>query len=917
MKCKVSCWEKVFGVFLCAFAAVCLFSSSAFAAAPGTLDVSLTYAGVTSAGTGVNNGDPVNSGFAALLEDNMQVDVAGQALTPILGGVVSFSYPFDPAKSYTVSVQEAKTEPYYEAKNISVSASTISAAISTGASIADTVNWVQWSKPITIILEDPNGFPAPAGTKVTLTGTDADPINPTYQVFSVTKKTNADGEVRFLDFSFDPSDPSMTNIAANQVFATATYADPATGAETSITQFFPLTNTNVLSMVWPNATVSGTVRGIAGQAVANQPVSVYYDLPAPATMNSNGSFTGPALFTFENKYSQQIKNPYYDPNYPFPDVPEYISADFDVGKLHLNCRVYSTTTDENGKYTLALPQMEQADLCLDDTSLPPEYYENGSYALGYYSPGTLNSDSMEQNRLLNMQYFFSASDFCPFLGYNLQSSVHQFRGLRCLESVQTSVVPYGNLSGYDLVLGTYPYTLKGEVFAGDTLYKGKITFTLSSRAPSSVNNLHSGELVTSLSYDITDGKIEKTDAKLTPGTYKVTISVTPEALSNHIADYSFYTKEITAADIADDRIVDLGTMTFLPIEFTTVSGPGKPLDVPVPPTTPAGPGYGYVQARLDGMIEPSYGNEARSVTLHYQGFHTNAAVNKVTNAQLVLHIPAGLDVVSAGGMTVTQNSSTGGADLSQTIPTLPTGAVHDITIVVKKTASATSNYYAITCDATDNDVNGTTSLQSITALQFDRVTLSTPRLVEEGTSFTAFGDITGGGETGVDLIRDHDAQVFATGAKKGRYYYITVPGQKAKSDAYRFYAQIDRNGTLERSPSVSVLVGNGLPVVEDMSIVCNGMTFPKNPKFNMVYFTGFTDPSSLKGPSFEVHFKLKNNGANLPCSVRFNGKDYPATLTNGEYVATISGYYAYGDFDLSVVIDSTYESQIGRVLLLF
>lgn len=883
------------GAIMALLCALLVLPASA-AADTGTLTVNLTWSGINGSTSGPANGDPVDGGYAALLEDGAQVMVGGNALTPIVNGSVSFTYAFDPAKTYSVSIQEKLDAPYYEAKTIPV---TTPPAAGATVSVSDTVTYVEWSKPVTVILEDSNGNPAPLGTEVSLTATSVTNGGFDYHTATVTKPTDANGMAVFYDFSYDPNDPEMCNIHGNQILVTAKCGDtqiaqvfvlgPVTaggriykydgsGNSGSVVDSFYYPDTtimeysNVVTMNWPDVTVSGTVYDASGQPSANQRVAAYYG--PPSTGSPHWAFCG-----------------YGDPQYS-SDVLAFLFQGW----------VYYTTTDDNGNYSLSLPQGFIAEICVDNAALTVS--------------GTPGSIAYMKNAV-NYDYARAATDHFVYLRHILKRDdmgpTMAFCGLECLETAPVVCVPHVNMVGMDLFMGKTAYTLKANLLAAGAPYNGDLSLTLKGmRSPSP--GLHKGALCdTSGSWAVTNGAVDKTDVTLAPGLYTLSI-----ASNSNYPDYSSFIAvpvNITAADISDDGVVDLGTIDFVPVpKAPVVPRPGSPSTGIVTPSQPTAPsaGHPYVTTRMEAVADPAYGSGAYQVTLNYVGFHTNAAVNTIPSGTVSVNLPAGITVCNPGNMTLS------GSTLTKSFTNLTTSQVQTEKFYVKIDDNSAQNYYILLCDSTP-DYNGDMSPERTSAvtLQRLRINLSAPRLVKPGTPFKVFGDSTGAGETGIKLYNNNT--LLSTGAKKGRYYYFNVPGQQAGS--YLLKAVAQRDGSTETSNAVTVDVADGLPYVDDVSLEVGASKYPKNPKFDMVYYTGFVDQNTLAGPAFKVHLKLSNMPTVGFISVRVElmGLSFPAYYDSStkEWVAEVSDYAGYGDFDLMLNIDNVYTTQIGRLLLLF
>lgn len=893
---KGNVWSRIFRLCAAALLLCGALTVGALAAGPGDLEVQLTYTG---GGPGIS-GANVTSGYAALLEDGAQVAVGGQLLSPIAGGSVVFNYPFVPGKTYEVAVQEGMTAPYYEAKTIPISPADISTAISTGVTVTDTVTWVEWSKPIKVSLEDSTGLPlAMAGIDITLVATDADPINPTYQTVEVTKATDSSGTATFYDFSYDPLDSNMCNVYDNRFFIIAHRGD------TTIVQFYDLATAggNQVALCWPTATVSGVVWD-AGTPKAGQRVCAYYDLMTPCTYDSIGN------------YWSWDGDPLMQEDSGIPPMKDYDDATGASTLLHvlqfpLKGRVYYTATNSAGSYTLALPEGVPATLCVDDAGYTP--------ANQYQRPTLFGGKNA-----VNYDYVDKAFPHFPWLrtlkaaGGNLVPYTN-FMGLRCLELAPVTCTPFGAMAGYDLAMSQQYYTMIGTVKAAGHSYSGQITMSFTSGTPPLSAGLHSGGIAeTAMTWDISNGTINKTDVKLIPGDYTVSIiNDDPE----HCDGYTPLTVTITAAEVASG-VVNLGTLDFAPIpKAPVVSKPGKPgIDIGAPlPDPPSGDGFGYLRTRLEKVEDLAYSGASYEITLHYTAFHTNAAVNQVENAQLAVELPAGISVNDPGGMTVTGTPATG-VTLTKTFLSIPTGETNSITFSVRVEPTAAQNYFAVLCKAAPNFGGSTLQTSSAVTLQRLKINLSAPRLLSPSTPFRVFGDITGAGEAGVNLNRISGgvSALAATGAKKGRYYYFDVSGQNP--GIYQFQAETARDGVSETSAPATVQVGSGLPKVEDVYIVdAGGKTISKNATFNMVYYTAFVSSGDLAGPSFDVYVKVNGVLPTSTLNVEVMGLSYPAAFDagTGYWKATVNNYAAYGDYDLMLSIDGTYTTQIGRLLLLF
>lgn len=845
--------------------------AGAYAVGPGELQLDLTYANVPVGTTGVKDGDPVAAGSVALTEDGNQVEVDGKLLTEISNGSVTLSYSFDPAKTYRVEVQEAKTAPYYEAKTIELTAAQIQTAISIGVTVQETVNWVEWGKPIQVTLEDSMGSPAPAGTQVTITVTDAE----IYQVVEVTKETDADGRVVFRDFSYDPNDPSMCNIYHGKLFLHAQYTDPATSEVTTVAQFYDLEKlkTNILTLDWPSVTVSGKVLDSDGRPAANQRVAAYFDL---------GALQDEML---------SVKNS--------TDLPDYSM----VGDFPLQGRVYYTTTAADGSYTLALPRGVTAALCVANTEINP------GAPVG----------KIAWHDIANYDYAQKASVHFPWVRTMFYKGdtgpLWYFAGIQCKESAAVSCVPYGAQTGVDLSMGRDKYTMTGTVTSDGETYSGGITFTLTNTASAGGSSLHKGAILeTKATWNVVNGVIDKTDVKLVPGVYQVSLSPVKVSNGDLYSGYEPLTVTVSASDVAAGTVA-LGALDFAPVPKVPYPV-GDTTDISKADPTVTGPGRGYLRTRMEQVTDYAYGGNSHQISLYYNAFHTGAAVNELPTATLKVQLPAGVSVNHAGDMQVTGDPTTG-ITLTKNLSNVRTGETNAIVFSVKVEPTSASNYYALVCYASPNHAGeATEEMSSIVTFQRLKINLNVPRLVAPSTPFRAFGDLTGAGDdTGVSLYRD--GQKAAEGAKKGRYYYFDVPGQAPGT--YKFYAETSRNGVTETSSPVTVDVANNLPEVADMYIVDqSGTKYGKNDRFNMVYYTAFVNPASLTGDSFSVYVKVDNLPTTADVKLTAAGKTYPASYdaATGYWKAEISGYTTYGDFPLMLTIDGVYTTQIGCLLFL-
>lgn len=857
---------------------------------PGELMVELTYTGVPAGTAGVANGDPVAAGYVALLEDNVQVQVNGQLLTPIVNGEAILPYAFQTGKTYELAVQEGKSEPYYRAKSIPVSAQNVADAIAGGATITDTVQWVEWTKPVKVLVLDTFGNPAPAGTEVTVVATMDDL---SYQTVEITKPTDANGEAVFEDLFFDPADPNMRNIYDDRILLVAQCGD------TTIARFEQLMGSNIAMLTWPTAKVGGTVYDKNGAPAAGQRVASYSELMTPPS-GTGWSAVGEAM-------AEQAKQ-WYEGN---PTVPG--SKEMNLFHFPMHGCVYYTATDSKGNYTLLLPEGVSADLCVDDAQyMPSKVGPVGD--IGWY------------RNVVNYDYADKAFPHFTWARLLRQGDDSErfdlFPGLKCLESATRTCRPIGSLSGMDLTMGATEYTLLGRVLDAGKDFVGQIHLHLIGNTAAAAG-MHPGGSIceANMVYEMDDGKFDKTDVKLVPGTYMLT-AFPADGFQDFPRYFGYETVTLTipAADVAKG-VVDLGDIHLTPKPLPVTDQPG--INIGRPMTGITGEGRGYLLTRMEKIADPAYGRNSYLVTLSYTAFHTQSDVNQLPSGDLEVRLPAGIKVNNPGAMTASGSSATG-ITLTRHLTNVPTRQTQSVAFSIGVEQNAAANYYALQCFATPNPSDDAVpELSSTVILQRLQINLNGPRRVAPATSFSVFGDITGAGDdAGVDLseLSGGAPQLTAVGAKKGRYYYFDVPGRRA--GAYTFQARTDRDGVTESSNTMDVTVAPGGAEVKDVYVEASGMTYQKDARFNMVNYTAFVSPANLQGADFDVYVDLGNVQPTDTVNVQVLGVDYPAALdpATGYWKATISGYVGYGDSNIMLDVRNTYSStntQIGRLMLLF
>lgn len=891
-----------------------LFTVSALAVNPGEVALTLTWTGVdASANDGAVNGQPVTAGNLTLYEEGIQLDVGGQRLIPIdPSGTTTIQYAFDPTKEYTITVEEKAASPYYMTRDIVLTQAQVSQAASSGLALNETVEWVEWSKPIKVSLVDVTGAPmAQQGVSVTLSDNDRF----TFTHYDESRETNVSGVATFPSHSYDPEEPDMCNILHNQVLISAQY-QPTSGNPTTVAQIVMLENNNnqkknEVNLVWPSTTVSGTVKNMDGSPAPNTRVAAYFYLPSANLPLVDQS----SLWSYNDPYGSS-------------SIPDSKTRTL---KSTAAPRVYYTTSDANGNYTLALPAGYTAQLCAGDTQVTIAETEGiftGSVALGRYN-GT--GAAAAYKAIVSHFPWFSVAN-TPRDAYG--ELPMDFDGIFCKELSPLSVtMNAGDLTGQDLTLNAAAngYTLNGTIkingqpcpahMTDMPLYFAPSRNTSSSSSTS--NSLHKGggdwKTFLEIRDGVTQSSLNKDGVRLLPGEYNIVFTAfSDEFILEHI-NLRPVVKTITMDDIKDG-VVNLGDLDFQadlrPVGGENAKTPAEILSHFNP--IPAPQDYSYLSTRIEAVPDPAYGPFAYQFTIHYCGHNTNKASSTVTGGQLQVTFPSGVTVPADGGMVLNGNT------LTKSLPTLTAGEVDSITFtadidhvaqddVTFELASA-PNYGGINSNTGDN----TLRLNSSVTLKRPHLTLNAPRTVEQATKFRVFGNAAGTDGEGIYLYNTVTDKAIATGALKGRFYYFNVGGQSAGT--YTLAAQSKRFGVDERSNTVDVeVVPTASMKVEDAYIMRGGKRTDINANFGMVYYTAFVDADKLV-PAFDLFFKLSQAPApGETVELDIGGVTFPAALdpATGYYKATVSSLYSVGEQAVLLKVGSGFTTQIACLMLLF
>lgn len=888
-------WLLTFCVAAALLCGLLTLSASAAELSPNEIQVTLTWDGVdTSVESTVSNGAVVTAGNLTFYEDGIQQTFNGSGLIPIdASGTTIISYAFDPAKTYTITVEEKAEAPYYMTKDIVLSADDVTTAINTGLAINETVEWIQWSKPVKISLVDSTGAPVSVqGVNVSLYGTD---ISGGF-FGAETRATNASGVVSFPTRSYCRNDSSMTTIDS-QILFTAQYPSSSGGSPTTIARVFELSANahngqdpshkrhNEVELAWPSATVSGTVYTASGTRAANTRVAAYYALPT----------RGRSFAFVDYDYSQNNK----------------------LTQLRLNydlC-VYYTTTDASGNYTLALPA-GPVDICAGDSS-----------------PNNSGIFTQSANSALSpAKYYKALIPHFPWLSViNVDSpklaGVTSFEGVYCQERPSLTLnVTDEDMAGQDLRLDTS--ALNGYYLTGNVTVNGEalndtlsLRFSLldSSNPPS---DFHSGSYNETYLYVSTaNGRIDKNYVNLAPGNYTVSCNTKFE-----IADgYSVYpssTRVTVPSDSAYNGQVDLGTLNFIIASRpTSPSGtsPATKLPGPIQYTPiPSRPPYAHLSTQIEAIPDPAYGPFAYQFTVHYCGNYTGSGVTQLDGCKLEITYPSSADILSPGQFS----NSTTTRKLTIDLPTLEVGKPYSTTFtadIKRATGDVTLTVYS-SPNHNDNGSDDTVlKPSSAITLNRPRITLNGPRAVNAGDKFRVFGNAAGTDGTGIVLYKDTDTPI-ATGANKGRYYYFNVGGQAAGD--YKLFARTQRFSQQEDSTKIDVTVVEGDAIkVEDAYIMRGSKRTDINANFGMIYYTAFI-AYDKHVPAFDLYFKLSQAPAEGEAvSLDIGGLSFAVEAPNdghpGYYKASINDLYATGEQSVLLKVGDSFTTQLACLMLVF
>lgn len=869
---------------------------TAFAVNPDEVELTLTWSGVdTSQEKTVKDGDLVTDGFLSLYEDGIQVQVGGENLIPIdPSGTTTIAYSFDPAKTYTITVEEKAAAPYYKTKDIAINAGT---AHTSGETIADTVEWVQWSKPIKVTLVDAAGAPI-AQKDVNVSLYDID--NLIYQFYEENRKTNVGGTATFPSHSYDIADPLMTNILNDQVMVSAEYVPASGGNKTTVAKIVrldwnPNKNKNEVSLAWPTATVSGTVYQSDGVTPvgAGTRVAAYYDLPG-------------------------IGN----------NIIDYTRMDYsngnNNGRLNLSFimtpTVYYTTTDASGHYTLALPEgARTVELCAGDGQGPePSWPGIGRWYTGEHNTG-----------LGAANYYKAVAPHFPWISPidPMEEGFIDFRGVYCQEVTPVMLRVTGDVTGQDLTLvknnngydlNVNNITLHGASFPASM---GDASLTFAAYEYVLPSQVHQNAFKDTVDSDdsrnaIQNGSIHKTGVRLVPGKYRVYLTC---ASSEYILNY-IYTPPVEVEILASDvmtGVVNLGDLDFKPIPRPISPNGKSPAEIlshykPIP--TPYA--YYYVDGRIEATPDPAYGPFAYQFTVHYCAHYTGSTPSGVMpSAQFKVELPANVTVKDPGKFSVS------GTDAILSLSSLKVGEVGSATFtadITDTSGDSTFTLFGNPCYAGINkNPDGTWVTNGFLTLHRPRLTLNAPRTVNEATKFRVFGSAAGMDEDGFALYNKGTGKAIATGALKGRYYYFNAPGMAAGN--YTLYTQGKRHGTDEASNDVDVEVKAGAMQVDDAYIMRAGKKTGINANFGMVYYTSFVD-TDKRVPDCDIYFKL-NQTTTDPVELDIGGLTYTAALdpaTPGYYKVSIhNNLYASGEQAVLLKVGSTFTTQLACLMLMF
>lgn len=880
---------------LCGLLAV---SASAAALSPNELQLTLTWTGVdASAGDSVSDGQLVTEGSLTFYEDGVQQTFGGSALIPIdPSGTTAISYAFDPAKTYTITVEEKAEAPYYMTKDIVLSADDVTAAISTGLAINDTVEWIQWAKPVKISLVDATGAPLPTqGVNVSLYGMDS--LGGFFG--PETRATSASGVVTFPTRSYLYHDNEMTTIG-KQILFTAQYT--AGGKTTTVARVFDLSkNThngqdpshkrhNEVELAWPTATVSGTVYKSNGTRAANTRVAAYYALP-----ERDRSFAGVG---YDDSDSRR---------------PKLTGLNFTSDLC-----VYYTTTDASGNYTIALPA-GPVELCAGDSS------PNTS---GIFTNSTYSGQAP-------VKYYTALRPHFPWISViNVDSpklaGTIDFEGVYCQERPPLALlVTDQDMTGQDLHLDTSAlngYHMTANITVNGEPASANLTLNFSLLDPSNPpSTIHSGSYPDTYLYQSTaNDRLDLPNVKLAPGDYMVSCRTKFEI--DETDGYSVYpspTRVTIPADAAYNGAVDLGTLNFIiaprPVSPSGTT-PAIRLPGPIRYTPIQGrPPYAHLSTQIDAIPDPAHGPFAYQFTVHYMVNYNGSGVTHWDGCKLEITYPYYTNILSPGQFSNNASSY----KLTMDLPTLEVNKPYSTTFTADISQATGDVALTVYSSPNEADTGGTANVLKPTSaitLNRPRITLNGPRTVATAGKFRVFGNAAGTDGTGITLYRESNGSEtpIATGANKGRYYYFNAGGQAAGD--YKLFARTQRFSQQEDSNKIDVTVTAAPAIqVEDAYIMRGSKKTGINANFGMVYYTSFI-AYDKHVPDFDIYFKL-NQAPTDAVSIDIGGLTYAAEAPNDAhpdyYKASVNDLYATGEQTVLLKTGSGFSTQLACLMLVF
>lgn len=587
--------------------------------------------------------------------------------------------------------------------------------------------------------------------------------------------------------------------------------------------------------------------------------------------------------------------------------------------------VYYTTTDDNGNYTLALPE-GQVEICAGDSQGP----RNNEYGYPLFTDKQFYGWATE--------YYHAALSHFPWINVidNSKGDAmgYSFQGIFCKESAPLVLNATSDMINQNLTLGAAAngyklranITVNGQPCTAD-METMALSFTARSYTPPSGVHANGG------GYSDTEDNLEVRGAlpangidrdgvKLIPGEYIVDFTC-PSA--GFILKYTkVFPVQVTISPAAvNSGVVDLGTLDFTATprivggaNATTpeeILSHYKPLPHVLEP-------YGYLSTRIEAVPDPAYGPFAYQFTVHYCGHHTGANVTEMTDGKLEVRLPQNVTVVDPGQMT------NAGDKLTMDLPALKLGEVHSATFTADITNGSgdmtfelfsAPNYGGIYDNAND-----TLELSSQITLNRPRITLNAPRTVNKATKFRVFGNVAGADGTGI-FLRNMNTGInkdIATGAQKGRYYYFNAGGLDVGS--YKLATHTQRFGQDEFSNEVDVdVVDNGATKVVDAYIMRGGKKIESNANFGMLYYTSFIYTDKYVS-AFDIYFKLDQTpAAGDAVTLDIGGLSFSTEAPNAShpdyYKASINNLYASGEQSVILKVGSSFTTQLACLMLMF